>query len=167
MSKPNNNKAARGKNRKAGNAPKLTAEQERTLLAKQLRLKPRTKAFVDELLNNKSMTQAEAYMNTHKTQSKKNAGIQASKLLSKDSVNIYRDSAVQKAKARIVSLVDSSNESIALKASDSILDRQLGKSIQKTENLTRTIDVRLDLSGTRIGSHYIKADIQPVLTENE
>lgn len=48
----NNNRADRGKNKKTGNAPKLTAEDKNTRLAKQLGIKPNTKAMVDKLLAN-------------------------------------------------------------------------------------------------------------------
>ena len=162
MSKPNNNKAARGKNRKSGNV-KLSAEQERELLAKQLKIKPRTKLFVDELLNNKKISQTQAYINTHETNNRKVASIEASKLLRKPSVIGYKDSAVKMAKDRIVTLVKSDNESIALKASQDIIDRNEGKAIQKTENSSRTVHVSLDITGTRIGGHYIPSEPKPAI----
>lgn len=155
MPKPNNNKAARGANRKAGNAPKLSAEAKRAALAKQLGLKPKTKAMIDLLESNPKLSQTEAYIRTHMTNSRKTAGIEASKLLKKPSVIGYRDSAVKRAKLRIVTLVDSSNESIALKASESIIDRNEGKAVQKQDITSRTVEVKLDLSGVRIGAHYM------------
>ncbi|UOF77972.1 hypothetical protein [Caudoviricetes sp.] len=151
----NNNRPDRGKNRKAGNAPELTAEEKRTALAKQLGIKPKTKEFIDLMNDNPKLSATEAYIRTHETESRVTAGTAAHKLLKKPSVIGYKDAAVKKAKRRIVTLVDSSNESIALKASQDIIDRNEGKSVQKTENLSRTVEVKLDLTGVRLGAHYI------------
>ena len=151
----NNQKAARGKNRKAGNAPKLTAEQQNDLLAKQLRIKPKTKAMVDLLHANPKLSQTEAYIRTHETNNRTVAKNEASKLLTKPSVMIYKASAVKKAKERIVSLVDSDNENISLKASQDILDRTEGKAQQKNGDVSRTVHVSLDLTGVKLGNHYL------------
>ena len=151
----NNNRADRGANKKAGNAPKLTAEDKNTRLAKQLRIKPRTKAMVDKLLDNPSMSQTQAYIETHETNNRETARIEASKLLTKPNVAIYKDSAVRKAKSRIVALVNSDNENIALKASQDIIDRTEGKATQKTESVNKTVEVKLDLTGVRLGAHYV------------
>jgi hypothetical protein len=86
--------------------------------------------------------------------------------LNSDKYAIYKASAVGKAKRRIVSLVDSPNEGIALKASESIIDRVEGKAVQRSENTSKVLKVSLDLSGTRIGSHYLKAEETPPLIEN-
>lgn len=159
MTVKNNNRADRGANKKAGNSPRLTAEEKKRILAKQLRLRPKTVAMVDMLLENPKLTQTEAYMRTHDTDNRKNAGIQASKILNKPSVQIYKDSAVRKAKSRIVSLVDSENESIALKAATDIIDRTEGKAVQKNETTTKTVEVKLDLTGVKLGNHYIKPEM--------
>lgn len=151
----NNQRADRGKNRKAGNAPKLTAEEKKTELAKQLRIKPRTKAMVDMLENDKSLSQTEAYIRTHETNSRKNAAIQASKILKKPNVQIYSKAIVKRAKRRIGELVDSDNENIALKASQDVIDRTEGKATQKTEHTSRTVRVELDLTGVKLGNHYL------------
>ena len=161
----NNNRADRGKNRKAGNAPKLTAEKERELLAKQLGLKPKTKQLVDTLIENPKLSQTEAYIQIHGTNNRNSARATASAILAKPNVSIYKDSAIRKAKTRIVSLVSSDNEGIALKASQDILDRTEGKAVQKTENTSKTVEVKLDLTGLRVGSHYINAGNQPSIEE--
>ena len=164
-SKPNNNRPDRGANRKAGNAPKLTAEQKRHLLAKQLGLKPKSKQVLDLLIDNPKLSQVDAYAAVHKTTNRTSAVNSASRLLAKDSARIYTDRAVGKAKRRIVSLVSSKNEAIALKASDSILDRTLGKSIQRSESTQQTVHVNLDTQGLRIGAHHIIAPPVPVIPE--
>ena len=151
----NNNRADRGKNKKTGNAPKLTAEDKNTQLAKQLRIKPNTKAMVDKLLANPGMSQTQAYIETHETNNRTVAKNEASKLLTKPSVMIYKASAVKKAKERIVSLVDSDNENISLKASQDILDRTEGKAQQKNGDVSRTVHVSLDLTGVKLGNHYL------------
>lgn len=165
MAKANNNRADRGKNRKAGNAPQLSAEEKKERLAKQLGIKPKTKAFIDLMTDNPKLSATEAYIQTHETDNRKAASVQAAKLLAKPSVIGYKDSAVRKAKNRIVSLVQSSNESIALKASQDILDRNEGKAVQKTENLSRTVTLKLDITGARIGNHYLKPSERQALSE--
>lgn len=157
MTKTNNNKAARGKNAKSGNV-NLTPEEARTVLAKQLGIKPKTKEFVDLMQADSKLSATEAYIRTHQTESRATARANASKLQAKASVQIYSDSIVKKAKTRIGSLVQSPNESIALKASQDVIDRTEGKAIQKTENSTKVVHVSLDLSGLRLGAHYVKAE---------
>lgn len=151
----NNQRADRGKNRKAGNAPKLTAEEERYLLAKELGLKPKSKQVLDLLLENPRLSQTEAYMRVHGTTNRATAAAKASELVRKDTARIYSERAVGKAKRKIVQLVDSGNENIALKAAQDVLDRTEGKAVQKTENLSRTVEVKLDLTGVRLGAHYV------------
>lgn len=165
LNKPNNNKAARGKNAKAGNAPKLSPAEERQALASQLGLRDSVKEFVDEMIANPKQDIGDAYLKTHKTTSKRNASIAGSKLLKKPNVIGYRDSAVGKAKRRIVSLVESKNESIALKASESIIDRNEGKAVQKSESTNRTVEVKLDLTGVRIGNHYVQPELLSPIIE--
>ena len=153
----NNNKAARGKNRKSGNVSESPAEKQ-ARLAKEYGIKPKTKAMIDLMNENPKLSATEAYIRTHETEDRKSASVSASKLLAKPNVIGYKDSAVRKAKRRIVSLVDSDNENTALKAAQDILDRNEGKAIQKTENTSRTVEVKLDLTGVRIGSHYIPTE---------
>lgn len=153
----NNQRADRGANRKAGNEPKAeTVAEKKQRLAKQYGIKPKTKAMVDLMNDNPKLSATEAYIQTHETESRITAKNAASKLLQRPTVIGYKDSAVGKAKRRIVSLIDSENESIALKASESVIDRNEGKAIQKSENTSRTVEVKLDLTGLRIGSHYLQ-----------
>lgn len=164
----NNNRPDRGANRKRGNESILTILEERTALAKQLGIKPRTRAMVDMLLEDPSLSQTEAWIRTHDTNNRRAASVEASKVLAKPNVIGYRDSAVKRAKLRIVELVGSKNEGISLKASQDIIDRNEGKSIQKTENTSKVIEVRLDLGGVRIGAHYVpKAEPIDVIQAEE
>ena len=70
----------------------------------------------------------------------------------------YKDSAVKKAKRRVIELVDSSNENTALKASQDIIDRNEGKAIQKSETTSKVVTVKLDIGGARLGAHYIRPE---------
>lgn len=152
----NNNRADRGKNKKSGNiSAELTPEEQRTKLAKELGLKPKSKQVIDLMIDNPKLSQTEAYSIVHGTDNRKTANVNASKLLAKTSAQIYKASAVGKAKKRIVELVESGNENIALKASQDILDRTEGKATQKTESINKTVEVKLDLTGVRIGAHYV------------
>jgi hypothetical protein len=154
----NNQRLDRGKNRKAGNTPELTPEEVRAKLAKTYGIKPKTKAMIDDMLNDPKLTQREAYLRHHKTTNLNTVDRALNRTMNKPSVIGYKDSAVKKAKNRIVQLVDSPNETIGLKASQDILDRNEGKAVQKTENTTRTVKVSLDLTGLRLGAHYIRPE---------
>lgn len=147
----NNQRKDRGANRKRGNVS--TAPESREVLAKSLRLRPKTKALVDMLLEHPELKQSEVYRMLHPDASVKTSHVESSKILSKPSVQIYKDSAVSKAKERVVTLVDSSNESIALKASQDILDRTVGKATIKSEHLERVVKVQLDVTGVKLGGH--------------
>lgn len=155
--KLNNNRADRGKNRKTGNVTESTAERKQRL-AKEYGIKPKTKAFIDILNDEEGITQVEAYKRVHPKASYNTAASASTNLLKKPSVIGYKDSAVRKAKRRVIELVDSDNENTALKAAQDIIDRNEGKAVQKNETLSRTVEVKLDLTGVRLGAHYIKQD---------
>ena len=160
----NNQKPDRAKNKKAGNAPKETPEQKRNKLAKELGLTIRQKNFVDELIGNKGISATEAYIRAYGSEDRTIAANSASRLLGNASIQIYKDSAVSKAKSRIVSLVSSDNEQIALKASQDILDRTQGKAQQKDSTVSRVVRVEVDLTGVKLGNHYLpKAVIDDIV----
>lgn len=153
--KTNNNRPDRGKNRKAGNSPELTAEQRKHQVAKELRISEKTKQFYDELIDGKHKTIRKAYKTINPETSDQQASVNASRLINNEKYAIYKASAVGKAKRRIVALVNSDNENIALKASQDIIDRTEGKATQKTESVNKTVEVKLDLTGVRLGAHYV------------
>lgn len=125
-------------------------------LAADLKLSPKTKAFVDLLNEDPTISKRQAYIKTHETNNVNTAAVQANRLLKQPNVMIYSQQAVNKARNKIVTLVDSKREDIALKASESVLDRQFGKATQKQERTQRTVEVKLDLTGVRIGTHYLQ-----------
>lgn len=153
----NNQRPDRGRNRKTGNTAGLDAERELTKLAKDLRLAPKTKQLIDLLIDNPKLTQTEAYLMLHDT-TRKAARTNASRALASDGAQIYRASHVSAARRRIVQLVKSGNESIALKAAQDILDREHGKPTQKHESKQTVVRVELDLRGVRIGAHYLRPE---------
>lgn len=121
----------------------LTSE-ESTKLAKALRLKPKTKQMADLLLGNPELSQTKAYLATHQTNNVDTARVEASKTLSKPNVQLYMDKHINKAKQRVVELVDSDKPDIALRASQDILDRTHGKATVIQENTTYT-DIHITL----------------------
>jgi hypothetical protein len=123
-----------------------TSKEERLKLARQLRLKPKTVAFIEEMINNPKLSQGQAYMRTHKTNNIMSASATATNLLKTPNVMIYTASIENKAKKKIASLIDSDKEEIALRASQDILDRNIGKAVQKTvsTNLNITFEQALN-----------------------
>ena len=110
----------------------------------QAKLRPKTKAFVDELIKDPKQSHAQAYLKTHQTINPNTAKVEASKLLTKPNVQIYLNKHIDKARNRIVQLIDSERENISLQASESVLDRALGKPVQQTQNINLNIDSALN-----------------------
>ena len=154
----NNNRPDRGKNRKAGNDRAESTAERKQRLAKQYGIRHKTKEMIDLMNDNPKLSATEAYIRTHETENRRTAGNAANKLLKSPSVIGYKDSAVKKAKRRVIELVDSSNENTALKASQDIIDRNEGKAIQKSETTSKVVTVKLDIGGARLGAHYIRPE---------
>jgi hypothetical protein len=155
----NNQRPDRGQNRKGGNT-QPSPEEQRLLLAKGLGIKPKTKEFVDLMNQDPKLSAAEAYIRTHQTNSRETAAVNASKLLAKTNVQIYKKSIVAKAKRKIGILIDSENERIALDAAKDVIDRTEGKAIQKNETTSKVVTVKLDLSGLKLGAHYVAPELK-------
>lgn len=112
------------------------------------KMKPKTKAFLDKLLSDPKIDRNKAWMETHNTNNPRSAAATAAEVLARPSSQLYLQQHIDKAKERIVSLVDSNREDIALKASESILDRELGKPIVKQQIQSTRISISLgDLQG--------------------
>jgi len=109
-----------------------------------IKLAPKVKAFADELINNPKISQTEAYIRTHKTNNRTTARINASKTLTNTNVQIYLNKHIDKARNKIVQLIDSERENISLQASEMVLDRALGKPVQQTQNINLNIDSALN-----------------------
>lgn len=127
----------------------MDAPKPKTLKELQaIKLRPKTKAFVDLLDSNPKMTQTEAYLKTHKTTKVSTAVVEASKTLSKPNVIIYRKKHAQMAVRNIVDMASdkSIHEATRLKANVDILDRFVGKAVQKVESSSVNLNVNVEAS---------------------
>lgn len=103
-------------------------------------------AFANHLINNPKDSATEAANQTYDVNSRKSAEVIASENLRKPEIQLYLKEHIDKAKLKVIELVDSDKDEIALKASDSILDRALGKATQRTEVTTQGITLNIDLT---------------------
>ena len=104
------------------------------------------KNFADELLNNPKQSATRAVLKTYDTSSQHTAEQIAYENLRKPDVVIYLKNHVDKAKNRVVKLIDSEKEDIALRASESVLDRALGKPVQRSEVHASSVNLNLSLT---------------------
>ena len=111
-------------------------------------LKENSKRTLDTIIANPKLSGTDAYLLTHKTQNRTTAASNVHQLLKKPEAQLYLEKHINKAKNRIVQLVDSEKEEIALRASDSILDRALGKATQRTEVTSQSVHFSIDLTGS-------------------
>lgn len=112
-------------------------------------MKPKTKAFADELLAHPKLSNTEAYMRTHQTTNRRSASVSASRLLATPSVSIYLANHVDAATKRIVDLVDNAGrEEVQLRAAQDILDRVHGKARQKAEMSVSGVQLNIDLTSS-------------------
>lgn len=111
-------------------------------------MKPKTKAFLDHLVSDEKLSATQAYIDTHTTKNRASARASASKVLAKPSAQIYLASHRLKARNKIVELVDSDKPQIALRASESILDRDYGKPVRQADSSQTIVQISIDLSTT-------------------
>lgn len=109
-------------------------------------MKPKTKKFLNQLIYNPKISATQAYLDTHNTTNRASARASASKLLATPNVQLYMQEHVFKARDRIIELIDSSKEEVALRASESVLDRQLGKPIQSINTSNKSVYINIDLT---------------------
>lgn len=114
-------------------------------LMKQL-LTRKQKAFADELIRNPRQSATQAVLKTYGTTKDYVAKNIASENLTKPNIQVYLDEHAQKAQSRVVQLVDSEKEDIALRASVDILDRVHGKATQRIEQHTTGVTLTIDLT---------------------
>jgi hypothetical protein len=87
----------------------------------------------------------------------------AFRLLSNDAVKneiLYQQNRMQqlasKAVDKIEDTMDGENEDLVFKASKFVYEQTHGQATKKVEKTVRTVEVKLDLTGVRIGAHYIQ-----------
>lgn len=103
-------------------------------------IKKRTKAFVDKLIANPTMSAAQAYVDTHETNSKVNGRVNASQLLSSPNVLAYMNEKAPMAEKTVVQVLQNAKkhktspqfQRLTLDAANSILDRTHGKPLTRT-----------------------------------
>jgi phage terminase small subunit len=120
------------------------------MYTKGMKLTRKQKAFADELLSNPKLSATKAALRTYNTVDRSTASVIATENLAKPSIQIYMDEHVDRAKNRIVTLVESDREEIALNASKDILDRVHGKATQKIESTSTSVNLNLSLTDISI-----------------
>lgn len=109
-------------------------------------LKENSKRTLDLIAIQSKQNATQAYREVHPNASDITARNNVSQLLKKPEAQIYLQRHIDKAKAKVVELIDSDKEQIALAASESVLDRVLGKATQRTEVTSTGITLTIDLS---------------------
>lgn len=135
-----------------GETVKYNVNMKRPLTRKQ-------KAFADYLLNNPKASGTEAIKATyslgskHGTTSKRGeeltASVMATENLAKPNILAYMLEKAPEAELRVLQLMRSENEPIALAAAKDVLDRTHGRAVQRTESTSTSVNIAIDLSGSR------------------
>lgn len=109
-------------------------------------LKANSKKVLDIIATQTKRNATQAYKEVHPEASNTTATVNAYQLMKKPEAQIYLQEHVNKAQQTIVSLMDSDKEEMQYKASVEVLDRNTGKSIQRTENVTTGVTLHIDLA---------------------
>lgn len=109
-------------------------------------MKPNTIAFADALIANPKKSHTQAYLDTHRTTNRNVARSEAAKTIAKPSVQIYLKKHANRAKERMLELVESRKEDIALRASVDILDRTYGKAVQRQQSENTNLNINVEAS---------------------
>lgn len=111
-------------------------------------LKQNSKAVLDIIAGQTKRDASKAYKEIHPNANALTAKVNASKLLAKPEAQIYLKAHTDKAKARVVELIDSDRQDIALRASEAVLDRELGRPIQRVQTHSTGITLSIDLTSS-------------------
>lgn len=123
-------------------------------------LKTNSKRILDVMMSKPNLNQSEAYKQIHPNASDVTARNNASQLLKKPEAQIYIQEHINKAKTKIVELVNNDKPDIALRASQDILDRTTGKATIKTESTNYTdINITLGKSPTVTDTDAIQGEL--------
>lgn len=109
-------------------------------------LKANSKKTLDIIAGQEKRNATAAYLATHPDVSRAVAQAQSAKLMAKPEAQIYLQEHVDKAKQTIVQLMNSEKEEVQFKASEAILDRELGKATQRIEQHTTGVTLSIDLT---------------------
>jgi len=112
------------------------------------KLKPKTKAYVDLLDSDPKISQTEAYVITHKTTNRNSAKVQASQVLTKPNVILYRKKHLSMSRDNVVNLANKAkSEAVRLQANLAIQNRELGTPVQQIKTTSESITLNIDLTG--------------------
>ena len=109
-------------------------------------LKANSKKILDIIAGQESKNATKAYKQVHPNASDVTARTNVHQLLKKPESQIYLQKHINRATNRIVELVNSDKDEIALRASQDILDRTQGKAIQQVQTTSQSISVNIDLT---------------------
>ncbi len=109
-------------------------------------LKANSKKILDIVASGTAQNATDAYRQVHPTASDITARTNSHKLIKKPEAQIYLQQHIDKAKTRVVELIDSNKENIALQASEAVLDRALGKATQRIETENKHLVMRIEQS---------------------
>lgn len=109
-------------------------------------LKVNSKKILDIIASEPGINYTQAYKQIHPTASDNTARNNSSQLLKKPESQIYLQKHIDKAKSRVVELIDSNKENIALQASEAVLDRALGKAVQRVQTENKHLIMKIDTS---------------------
>ena len=112
------------------------------------KIKPKTKAMLELMANDPTINQTNAYMQTHQTTNYQSAAASASALLKTPNVIIYRANHVKMAIKNIVAIASDLEikAETRLKANQDILDRNIGKAIQRSEVKQENVNLNIEAS---------------------
>lgn len=119
------------------------------------------------MTDNASEAVRQAYPIETAKMTKASIHVKASKLLSSDKIKSElalqqqkMDLLAGKAVDKIRQALDSEDEDLSFKASKYVYDQAHGQATKKVEKTVRTVEVKLDLTGVRIGAHYLTTPIE-------
>lgn len=117
-------------------------------------MKPKTKAFADKLLENPKLSQTEAYLQTHETESRATARNNASSLLAQPNVLEYLQSKSEIAEKALFNVLQTSKkhkdnvnwQRLAKDTANDVLDRAVGKPLARTSSLNISVSIEQALN---------------------
>ena len=109
-------------------------------------LKANSKKVLDIIAGQTERNATKAYKHFHPSAATTTAAAAANKLLAKPEAQIYLQEHVDRAKQTIVQLLNSEKEEMQYKASQDILDRNLGKAIQQVQTTSVGVQLNIDLT---------------------
>lgn len=109
-------------------------------------LKANSKKVLDIIAGQKERNATQAYKDVHPGAATTTAAAAANKLLAKPEAQIYLQEHVDRAKQTMVQLLNSDKEEMQYKASQDILDRNLGRAIQQVQTTSVGVQLNIDLT---------------------